>query len=50
MNKYLASFLKSVVLTGITIGVSAIGGPAAGLVTPLAAMLVKYIGDNWHTD
>jgi hypothetical protein len=49
MNPYLKSFLKSVVLSGITVGASYVTGtPWVAIGIPFLAMLQKYITDNWQ--
>lgn len=47
MNPYLASFLKSVILSAVTVGSTALShSPYGAIVTPFAAMILKYLGDK----
>ena len=48
MNTYLSAFLKSVVLSGISVGAMySTNEPSAAFATPIFAIAMKYISDNW---
>lgn len=48
MNPYLSAFLKSIVLSGVSVGAMyATNKPEAAFATPIFAVVMKYIQDNW---